>query len=120
MKIYESIDEVKSLIREKESEKARIEQAIAALKIDLADLILAEDEKPKKPASTVFVSVQFKDGAKSYDYIWAGESEIKAGELVEVECPWGGTKHAKVVSVSAEPQSNLSMDRYKRAFPVES
>ena len=121
------------LIREKEQEKAKLERELNELKIQLADIILGEEqagENPEIPAKeeteednglTTFVTVCFKSGGKTYDYIWDGagaSEEVRVGDTVKVEARWGGLSTADVVGV----RKGLLEDEehaYKCAYPLE-
>ena len=118
-----TMDDIKRLIREKEQAKATIDKEIVALKIELANIVLSEDEgSPELAAENekmiCFVGVTFKPGGKVYDYIWNGPGVAMTGAKVSVEARWGGWTEVEVVRVFTKPADACEGD-YKCAYPAD-
>lgn len=125
------INEIKKYIMELEEQKRTlteeynrklkdIENKIKAYKVDMADLILEEQEAEQKDEVITFVSIKFNSNAeKTYDYIYDGDEEIHPGDMVEVESRWNGFQEVEVVNVCQEPLNKIfDLECYKHAYPL--
>lgn len=129
------IDDIKKLIKEQEAEWNRlteeyekksleIKKNIDVLKIELADIFLnSESEEPEKPNSNfyIMVSVEFKEGGKTYDYVWNSTKSVAVGDTVNIDGKWGGIKGAKVVKVFKMSAADVDFAEieYKCAYPTD-
>lgn len=142
------LDNVKVAIKEKEAELNKIAEeyelnlnclkeefeikqkhfksVIDALKIELADIILNSENQGEEQESEdcnlrTMVSVEFKEGGKSYDYMWDSTKPVAIGDTVKVERKWGGFSHVTVVDVfkaDLEKGEYADID-YKSAYPMD-
>ena len=129
------IDDIKKLIKEQEAEwnklteeyekkASEIKKNIDVLKIELADIVLnSENEEPVKPNNNFYtmVSVEFKEGGKTYDYVWDSIKSIAVGDTVNIDGKWGGIKGAKVVKVFKMNAVDVDFAEieYKCAYPAD-
>lgn len=128
------IDDIKKLIKEQEAEWNRlteeyekkaleIKKNIDALKIELADIFLNNESKEAGTKSNFYtmVSVEFKEGGKTYDYVWDSIKSIAVGDTVNIDGKWGGIKGAKVVKVFKMSAADVDFAEieYKCAYPVD-
>jgi len=126
----EKINQIRKLIEDKEQAKedfrlayeeaiAKLDADISKLKIELADVVLSEqnagDDNTKNQRT--FVSVKFNDKGKTYDYLWDSEKEVNVGDTVEVESRWHGMQTVEVVGVFKEDVGYMDYD-YKSAYPL--
>lgn len=119
--------EIKHQIEVYEKQMQGIQEAINALKIELADLVLqGEDPTSIIPGpievvnaeKVTIVSVKFKDNGKTYDYLWHSDKEVKIGDKVQVDCRWGGLQEVEVVNVcTIDNTSNTTA--WANAYPVD-
>lgn len=117
------MQDIKQLIEQKEAQKVAIDKEIEALKIELANIVL--NDMDKEPVAqevldddmVTFVGVRFNNGGKVYDYIWAGEKEIREGDSVLVSTKWGTEKVVEVVQVHKGIWDGSI--EYKHAYSVE-
>lgn len=123
------IDEIKKLIRTKEIEINRlteeyeknyfeIKKVIDTLKIEFADIVLESEADDCK--TYTMVSVEFKEGGKTYDYLWNNKEPVAIGDTVEVENKWGNIRQVTVKNVfkiNAVDVEFAEMD-YKNAYPI--
>lgn len=123
------IDEIKKLIRTKEIEINRlteeyeknyfeIKKVIDTLKIEFADIVLESEADDCK--TYTMVSVEFKEGGKTYDYLWNNKEPVAIGDTVEVENKWGDIRQVTVKNVfkiNAVDVEFAEMD-YKNAYPI--
>lgn len=119
--------EIKHQIEVYEKQMQGIQEAINALKIELADLVLqGEDPNLIIPGpievvnaeKVTIVNVKFKDNGKTYDYLWHSDKEVKIGDKVQVDCRWGGLQEVEVVNVcTIEHTSNTTA--WANAYPID-
>ena len=115
------IEDIITLIKQFEQEKAAIDREIEKLKIELADIILREpdsDTVPVHPDCVILVYVEFKKGGKVYDYLWEGDRDIKVGDTVKVETRGGHMTVVTVVDITEVPIDQFRPEAFKPAFPL--